>query len=69
MYNTSGNTLRQKSDNCPLFNSKEMLNFASELDTRQVKVSPGHPSANNVETEMKPLGNFEHWTFAKHERS
>ena len=46
-----------------------MLNFASELDTRQLKVSPGHPSANNVETEMKPLGNFEHWTYAKHEQS
>ena len=33
-----------------------MLNFTSEHDIKQVKIPEGHPSANTVETVMKPLG-------------
>ena len=32
-----------------------MLNFTSKHDIKQIKIPPGHPSANNVETVMKPL--------------
>ena len=55
-YNTFGNPKRQKSDKGPPFNSKEMVDFTSKRNIEQVKIPPGHPSANNVETVMKPLG-------------
>ena len=55
-FNTFSNPQCQKSDNSPLFNSKEMLNFISKRDIKQVKIPPDHPSANNVETLMKTLG-------------
>ena len=55
-YNTFGNPLVQKSDNGPPFNSKDMEDFTRKRGIEQVKIAPGHPSANNVETVMKPLG-------------
>ena len=55
-YNTFGNPETQKSDNGPPFNSKEMESFATKRDIELMKISPGHPAANNVETVMKPLG-------------
>ena len=55
-YNTFDNRHHQESDNSPSFNSKQMLNFASKRDRKQIKITPGHPSANNIETVMKPLG-------------
>ena len=55
-YNTFGNPQVQKSDNGPPFNSKEMEAFTRGRDITQVKIPPGHPAANNVETVMKPLG-------------
>ena len=33
-----------------------MVDFTSKRNIEQVKIPPGHPSANNVETVMKPLG-------------
>lgn len=54
-YNTLGNPQRQKGDNGPLFNSKEMLNFTSKRDIKQVKIPPGYPSANKAEMVMNPL--------------
>ena len=33
-----------------------MLDFTSKRDIKQAKIPPGHLSANNVETMMKPLG-------------
>ena len=55
-YNNFGNPKVQKSDNGPPFNSQEMTNFANKRDIELVKIAPGHPAANNVETVMKPLG-------------
>ena len=55
-YNVFGNPKVQKSDNGPPFNSKDMDTFTRERDITQVKIPPGHPAANNVETVMKPLG-------------
>ena len=55
-YNVFGNPKVQKSDNGPPFNSKEMEAFAQGRNIEQVKIPPGHPAANNVETVMKPLG-------------
>ena len=40
-HSTFGNPQRQKSDNGPPFNSKEMLNFNSKRDIKQFKISPG----------------------------
>ena len=51
-----GNPERQKSDNGPPFKSKEMDNFTDSRDITQIKIPPGHPSRNNVETVMKPMG-------------
>ena len=45
-----------KSDNGPPFNSREMDAFAEKRNIELVKIAPGHPAANNVETVMKPLG-------------
>ena len=55
-YDLLGNPDRQKSDNGPPFNSKKMLSFTSDRGIEQIKIPPGHPAANNVETVMKPLG-------------
>ena len=33
-----------------------MLHFPSKYDIKKFKILPGHPSANNVERVMKPLG-------------
>ena len=55
-YNNFGNPDVQKSDNGPPFNSHEMEDFTKKRDIEQVKIAPGHPAANNVETVMKPLG-------------
>ena len=55
-YDTFGNPIRQKSDNRPPFNSKEMKTFTDSRNIEQVKTPPGHPSPNNSETVMKPLG-------------
>ena len=54
--NTFDNPQSQKSDNSLPFNSIEMLHFPSKYDIKQFKILPGHPSANNVERVMKPLG-------------
>ena len=54
--NTFDNPQSQKSDNSLPFNSIEILHFTSKYDIKQVKILPGHPSANNVERVMKPLG-------------
>ena len=55
-YDTFGNPDVQKSDNGPPFNSNTMDQFTKSRDIEQVKIAPGHPDANNVETIMKPLG-------------
>lgn len=55
-YNMFGNPQVQKSDNGPPFNSKDMEEFTRRRNIEQVKIAPGHPAANNVETVMKPLG-------------
>ena len=36
--------------------TKHMTDFTDSRDIKQVKIPPGHPSPNNVETVMKPLG-------------
>ena len=56
IYDTFGNPTRQKSDNGPPFNSKEMKAFTDNRNIEQIKTPPGHPSPNNSETVMKPLG-------------
>ena len=33
-----------------------MEEFTQQRSIEQVKIAPGHPAANNVETLMKPLG-------------
>ena len=33
-----------------------MKKFARNRNIKLVKIPPGHPAANNVETVMKPLG-------------
>ena len=55
-YDTFGNPDRQRSDNEPRFNSREMKTFTDNKNTEQVKTPPGHPSPDNAETTMKPLG-------------
>ena len=55
-YNMFSNPERQKSDNGPPFKSKEMDNLTDSRDITQIKIPPGHPSPNNVETVMKPMG-------------
>jgi hypothetical protein len=55
-YDMFGNPDVQKSDNGPPFNSKQMADFTTSRDIAQVKIPPGHPAPNNVETVMKPLG-------------
>ena len=55
-YDTFGNPSVQRSDNGPPFNSTAMKTFTDSRGIEQTKIPPGHPSANNVETVMKPLG-------------
>ena len=55
-YDTFGNPVRQRSDNGPPFNSREMKTFTDNRNIEQVKMPPGHLSPNNAETVMKPLG-------------
>ena len=56
VYDTFGNPIRQKSDNGAPFNSKEIEKFTKNRNVEQVNTPPGHPSPNNVEAVMKPLG-------------
>ena len=56
IYNSYGNPETQLSDNGPPFNSAAMQKFAAERDIRLEKIPPLHPSANPVETFMRPLG-------------
>ena len=56
IYETYGNPARQLSDNGPPFNSYKMQKFAEERNIQLDKIPPLHPSANPVETFMKPLG-------------
>ena len=56
VLDTFGNPIREKSDNGPSFNFKEMENLTKNRNIEQFKTPPGHPSPNNVETVVKPLG-------------
>ena len=56
IYNSYGNPEHQLSDNGPPFNSEAMETFAQKRDIHLKKIPPLHPSANPVETFMKPLG-------------
>ena len=56
IYNEYGNPAQQLSDNGPPFNSHAMENFAKSRNIELQKIPPLHPSANPVETFMKPLG-------------
>ena len=55
VYDSYGNPCIQKSDGGPPFNSMEMEKFATQRGIEIVKIPPGHPAPNNVETFMKPL--------------
>ena len=56
IYDSFGNPENQLSDNgCP-FNSRAMEDFATKRNINLQKIPPLHPSANPVETFMKPLG-------------
>ena len=52
VYDTFGNPIRQKSDNGPSFNSKEMENFTKVRNTEQVEIPPGDSFPNNVELQQ-----------------
>ena len=56
IYNNYGNPEVQLSDNGTPFNSAAMEKFAKERNITLEKIPPRHPSANPVETFMKPLG-------------
>ena len=56
IYNEYGSPEFQLSDNGPPFNSSAMETFARTRDIELQKIPPLHPSANPVETFMKPLG-------------
>lgn len=56
IYNAYGNPEVQLSDNGPPFNSVAMDKFAEERNIVLEKIPPHHPSANPVETFMRPLG-------------
>ena len=56
IYDSYGNPSNQLSDSGPPFNSKAMPEFADRRDITLQKTPPMHPSANPVETFMKPLG-------------
>ena len=67
IYNNLGNPDKQLSDNGPPFNSQDMLAFATKRRIKLQKITPGHPSANPVETFMRPLGKA--MKIAKHEHA
>ena len=52
VYDTFGNPIRQKSDNGPSFNSKEMENFTKVRNIEQVEIPPGDSFPNNVELQQ-----------------
>ena len=56
IYDAYGNPNTQLSDNGPPFNSAAMENFANQRDINLEKIPPLHPSANPVETFMRPIG-------------
>ena len=56
IYDYYGSPGTQLSDNGPPFNSSSMERFAAERDIKLEKIPPLHPSANPVETFMRPLG-------------
>ena len=56
VLDTFGNPIGEKSDNGPSLNFKEMENLTKNRNIEQFKTPPGHPSPNNVETVVKPLG-------------
>ena len=56
VYDAYGNPDSQLSDNGPPFNSKAMEEFAEKRGIELKNIPPLHPSANPVETFMKPLG-------------
>ena len=56
VYNSYGSPQVQLSDNGPPFNSGAMKRFADERGIELEKIPPLHPSANPVETFMRPLG-------------
>ena len=55
-YNSLGNPEQQISDNGPPFNSKEMEDFAGWRNISLQEIPSLHPTANPVETFMRPLG-------------
>ena len=55
-YNNFGNPECQLSDNGPPFNSSAMNTFCESRNIHMEKTPPLHPSANPVETFMKPIG-------------
>ena len=56
IYDHLGNPEIQLSDNGPPFNSKEMRHFADNRGIQLQYTPPYHPSANPVESFMRPLG-------------
>ena len=56
IYDSYGNPEVQLSDNGPPFNSASMTKFAEDRGIILEKIPPLHPSANPVETFMRPLG-------------
>ena len=56
IYDAYGNPRKQISDNGPPFNSKEMTEFTTKRGIERQHIPPLHPSANPVETLMRPLG-------------
>ena len=55
-YDLFGNSLRQKKDNGPPFNSDKMEKFSKNRNIEQVKTPPGHTAAKNIENLMKLFG-------------
>ena len=56
IYDAYGNPGTQLSDNGPPFNSAAMKTFAEDRGIHLEKIPPLHPSANPVESFMRPLG-------------
>ena len=56
IYDAYGNPATQLSDNGPPFNSAAMKTFAKDRGIHLEKIPPLHPSANPVESFMRPLG-------------
>ena len=56
IYDSYGNPSIQLSDNGPPFNSAAMKQFAEKRNIQLQNTPPYHPSANPVESFMKPIG-------------